>query len=138
MALSHELKKAVGTKNPVSVDIRRQPEAWTMASVESMDHHDSEMKNFFHAFRQLKRERMPSKDELHFFLESDMWSAIIVFLVLFDAAISPFRSEVLAVDIMGILITLFFFTEVSTRLYVWRYVKGEYLSFFFLLYPTEE
>jgi hypothetical protein len=126
----------VGTLQPVAVDIRRV-ETWTLEKLESLEYHANEKKDFYQAFRSMKLDKPPSKDELHCFLESDMWSAVIVFLVIFDAAITPFRSKYTPINIIGFLITLVFLTEVSTRIYLWRYVKGDYLSFFFILNPSE-
>ena len=63
--------------------------------------------------------------------ESDRWSVFVVFLVLVDTvAVGPYRSQAAWVDLIGTAISLFFLAEITTRLYLWHFVKGNLSTFF--------
>jgi len=74
--------------------------------------------------------KIPKKDSLHSFLESDKWSVVIIFIVILDASLAPFRDSYPIINAIGIVITLIFLVEVSLRLYLWHYIKGEVHTFF--------
>lgn len=73
---------------------------------------------------------VPPRDSCHAFLESDRWSVAVVLLVLADTVMSPHREDSAAINAVGIAISLFFLVELTSRLYLWRYVRGTLSTFF--------
>ena len=51
-------------------------------------------------------------------------------LVLIDTFLSPYRETNSIINAVGIGISLFFFLELSARLYLWDYVRGNLSTFF--------
>jgi hypothetical protein len=76
--------------------------------------------------------QVPRRDQVHVMVnESDRWSVFVVFLVLVDTiAVSPYRDQASWVDAVGTSISLFFLAEITTRLYLWNFVKGNLSTFF--------
>ena len=74
-------------------------------------------------------EVVPGRDKVHAFLESDPWSVVVVALVLVGTVTAPFSEDNPSLATLGLAISLFFLAEISARVYLWRFVKGEAWSF---------